>query len=142
VIFHTKYPKNFRASHPSINIILAYRLPWEFYMTCILIDLFSPEKYINKLTDCCGNFIVYHLNPDWSNCEFVLATRRPVFSLGVTCYFSRMTYFWSIVLFRCNDFIRSLYYFWTIPKTLIAQHCFCLRASTEITDQLVKWGMR
>jgi hypothetical protein len=28
-------------------------------MTCVLIDLFSPEKYINKLTDCCGNFIVY-----------------------------------------------------------------------------------
>ena len=43
-----------------------------------------------------------------------------------TCYFSGMTYFWSFVLFRCYDFIRSLYYFWTIPKTLIAQHYFCL----------------
>jgi hypothetical protein len=31
--------------------------------------------------------------------------------LGVTCYFSRMTYFWLFVLFRCYDFIRSLYYF-------------------------------
>ena len=38
--------------------------------------------------------------------------------------FPRMTYFWSIVLFRCNDFIRFLYYFWTIPKTLIAQHYY------------------
>ena len=36
---------------------------------------------------------------------------KTCFFLGVTCYFSRMTYFWSIVLFRCNDFIRSLYYF-------------------------------
>jgi hypothetical protein len=42
---------------------------------------------------------------------------KTCFSLGVTCYFSRMTYFWSFVLFRCYDFIRSLYYFWTIPKT-------------------------
>jgi hypothetical protein len=45
-------------------------------------------------------------------------------TLTLTCYFSRITYFWSIVLFRCNDFIRSLYYFWTIPKILIAQHYF------------------
>ena len=51
---------------------------------------------------------------------------KTCFFLGVTCYFSRMTYFWSFVLFRCYDFIRSLYYFWTIPKTLIAQHYFCL----------------
>jgi hypothetical protein len=51
---------------------------------------------------------------------------KTCFFLGVACYFSRMTYFWSFVLFRCNDFIRSLYYFWTIPKTLIAQHYFCL----------------
>jgi hypothetical protein len=42
---------------------------------------------------------------------------KTCFFLGVTYYFSRMTYFWSIVLFRCNDFIRSLYCFWTIPKT-------------------------
>ena len=67
----------------------------------------------------------YHLNPDWSNCEFILATQRPVFFLGVTCYFSRITYFWSIVLFRCNDFIQSLYYFWTILKALIT-HYFSL----------------
>ena len=51
---------------------------------------------------------------------------KTCFFLGVTCYFSRITYFWSFVLFRCYDFIRSLYYFWTIPKTLIAQHYFCL----------------
>ena len=51
---------------------------------------------------------------------------KTCFFLGVTCYFSRMTYFWSFVLFRCYDFIRSLYYFGTIPKTLIAQHYFCL----------------
>ena len=51
---------------------------------------------------------------------------KTCFFLGVTCYFSRMTYFWSFVLFRCYDFIRSLYYFLTIPKTLIAQHYFCL----------------
>jgi hypothetical protein len=51
---------------------------------------------------------------------------KTCFFLGVTCYFSRMTYFWSFVLFRCYDFIWSLYYFWTIPKTLIAQHYFCL----------------
>ena len=49
---------------------------------------------------------------------------KTCFFLGVTCYFSRITYFWPIVLFRCNDFIRSLYCFWTIPKTLIAQHFF------------------
>jgi hypothetical protein len=30
---------------------------------------------------------------------------KTCFFLGVTCYFSRMTYFWSIVLFRYNDFI-------------------------------------
>ena len=36
---------------------------------------------------------------------------KTCFFLGVTCYFSRMTYFWSFVLFRCYDFIRSLYYF-------------------------------
>ena len=36
---------------------------------------------------------------------------KTCFLLGVTCYFSRMTYFWSFVLFRCYDFIRSLYYF-------------------------------
>ena len=51
---------------------------------------------------------------------------KTCFFLGVTCYFSRMTYFWSFVLFKCYDFIRSLYYFLTIPKTLIAQHYFCL----------------
>ena len=61
----------------------------------------------------------YHLYPYWSNCEFILATHRPVFFFGVTCYFSRITYFWSIVLFRCNDFIQSLYYFRTILKALI-----------------------
>ena len=26
----------------------------------------------------------YHLSSDWSNCEFILATQRPVFFLGVT----------------------------------------------------------
>ena len=36
---------------------------------------------------------------------------KTCFFLGITCYFSRMTYFWSFVLFRCYDFIRSLYYF-------------------------------
>ena len=36
---------------------------------------------------------------------------KTCFFLGVTCYFSRITYFWSFVLFRCYDFIRSLYYF-------------------------------
>jgi hypothetical protein len=41
---------------------------------------------------------------------------KTCFFLGVTCYFSRMTYFWSIVLFRCNDiprldFINSNTYF-------------------------------
>ena len=51
---------------------------------------------------------------------------KTCFFLGATCYFSKITYFWLIALFRCNDFIRSLYYFWTIPKTLIAQHYFCL----------------
>ena len=51
---------------------------------------------------------------------------KTCFFFGVTCYCSRITYFWSIVLFKCNDFIRSLYYFWTIPKPLIAQHYFCL----------------
>jgi hypothetical protein len=45
---------------------------------------------------------------------------KTCFFLGATCYFFRITNFWSIVLFRCNDFIRSLYHFWTIPKTLIA----------------------
>ena len=49
---------------------------------------------------------------------------KTCFFLDVTCYFSRITYFWSIVLLRCNDFIRFLYYFWTIPKTLIAQHYY------------------
>ena len=34
---------------------------------------------------------------------------KTCFFLVVTCYFSRMTYFWSFVLFRCYDFIRSLY---------------------------------
>ena len=34
---------------------------------------------------------------------------KTCFFLGVTFYFSRMTYFWSIVLFRSNYFIRSLY---------------------------------
>jgi hypothetical protein len=51
---------------------------------------------------------------------------KTCFFLGVACYFSRMTYFWSIVLFRCNDFIRSLYYFWTIPKTLNSTILFLL----------------
>jgi hypothetical protein len=50
---------------------------------------------------------------------------KTCFFLGVTCYFSRITYFWSIVLFRCNDFIQSLYYFWTILKALIT-HFFSL----------------
>jgi hypothetical protein len=36
---------------------------------------------------------------------------KTCFFLGVACYFSKITYFWSIALFRCNDFIRSLYYF-------------------------------
>ena len=36
---------------------------------------------------------------------------KTCFFLGITCYFSRITYFWSFVLFRCYDFIRSLYYF-------------------------------
>jgi hypothetical protein len=36
---------------------------------------------------------------------------KTCFFLDVTCYFSRMTYFWSIALFRRNDFIRSLYCF-------------------------------
>jgi hypothetical protein len=64
----------------------------------------------------------YHLIPDWFNCEFILATQRPVFFLGITCYFSRITYFWSIVLFRCNDFIQSFYYCWTILKALITNN--------------------
>ena len=51
---------------------------------------------------------------------------KTCFFHGVTCYFSKITYFWSIALFRCNDFIRSLYYFLTIPKNLIAQHYFWL----------------
>jgi hypothetical protein len=34
---------------------------------------------------------------------------KTCFFLGVTCYFSRMTYFWSFVLFRCYDFIRFLH---------------------------------
>ena len=29
----------------------------------------------------------YHLNPDWSNCEFILATQRPVFSLVLPVIF-------------------------------------------------------
>jgi hypothetical protein len=33
---------------------------------------------------------------------------KTCFFLGVTCYFSRITYFWSIVLFRCNDFNMEL----------------------------------
>jgi hypothetical protein len=46
--------------------------------------------------------------------------------LGATCYFSRISYFWTIVLFRCNDFVWSLYYFLTIIKARITQHYFCL----------------
>ena len=41
--------------------------------------------------------------------EFILATRRPVLSLILRVIFSRITHFWSIVLFRCNDFIRSFF---------------------------------
>jgi hypothetical protein len=32
---------------------------------------------------------------------------KTCFFLGVTCHFSWITYFWSIVLFRCNDFMSS-----------------------------------
>jgi hypothetical protein len=32
---------------------------------------------------------------------------KTCFFLSVTCYFSRMTNFWSFVLFRCYNFIRS-----------------------------------
>jgi hypothetical protein len=32
---------------------------------------------------------------------------KTCFFLGVTCYFSRITYFWSIVLFRCNTIFAS-----------------------------------
>jgi hypothetical protein len=35
---------------------------------------------------------------------------KTCFFLGVACYFYRMTYFWSIVLFRCNDYIKFIYY--------------------------------
>jgi hypothetical protein len=31
-----------------------------------------------------------HLNPDWSNCEFILATRRPVFSLVLRVIFPEL----------------------------------------------------
>ena len=80
----------------------------------------------------------YHLNPDWSNCEFILAYTKTCFFLGVTCYFSRMTFFWSFVLFRCYDFIRSLYYFWTIPKTLIAQHYLLFDIYWNLKRKLAK----
>jgi hypothetical protein len=48
------------------------------------------------------------------------------FSLMLRAIFSKRTYCWSIALFRCNDFFRSLYYFLSIPKPLIAQHYSCL----------------
>ena len=65
---------------------------------------------------------------------------KTCFFLGVTCYFSRMTYFWSIVLFRCNDFIRSLYYFWTtcIPKTLNSTALFLLDIYWNLKRKLAK----
>ena len=51
--------------------------------------------------------------------EFILATRRPVFSLVLCVIFpelltSGQLYYSDI----CNDFIRSLYYFWNILKAL------------------------
>ena len=56
--------------------------------------------------------------------SIVLPSKSRLVQLRI--YTSYTTYFWSFVLFRCYDFTRSLYYFWTIPKTLIAQHYFCL----------------
>jgi hypothetical protein len=63
---------------------------------------------------------------------------KTCFFLGVTCYFPRMTYFWSFVLFRCYDFIRSLYYFWTIPKTLNSTTLFLLDIYWNLKRKLAK----
>jgi hypothetical protein len=63
---------------------------------------------------------------------------KTCFFLGVTCYFSRMTYFWSFVLFRCNDFIRSLFYFWTVPKTLNSTTYFLLDIYWNLKRKLAK----
>ena len=35
-------------------------------------------------------FNCYHLNPDCSNCEFILATRRPVFTLVLPVIFPEL----------------------------------------------------
>jgi hypothetical protein len=48
------------------------------------------------------------------------------FFLGVTCYFSRIPYFWSIVLFRCNDFIRSFILCLNYSKSSNSTTLFCL----------------
>ena len=51
---------------------------------------------------------------------------KTCFFLGVTCYFSRIPYFWSIVLFRCNDFIRSFILCLNYSKSSNSTTLFCL----------------
>jgi hypothetical protein len=60
--------------------------------------------------------------PDRSNCEFILATRIPVFSLVLRVMFlelltSGQLYYLDVMI------VFDLY---IIPKTLIAQHYCCL----------------
>ena len=92
---------------------------WPIY-ECVLIVLVRQSDNTTHIITQTYRFDSIHWNDTKKkktasanniNGEFILATQRPVFYLGVTCYFSRITYFWSIVLFRCNDFIQSLYYF-------------------------------
>jgi hypothetical protein len=42
------------------------------------------------ITEKCVYFDNDHLNPDWSNCEFILATRRPVVSLVLRVIFPEL----------------------------------------------------
>jgi hypothetical protein len=52
-------------------------------------------------------------------------------------YFSRMTYFWSFVLFRCYHFIRFLYYFLHAKHVFSNQFGWYLSFNCVITEKCV-----
>jgi hypothetical protein len=111
--------------------VFSNQFGWYLSFNCIITEkylYFDNDPYMEELQTNIKTVWLHHEPSKSRLVQLWIYTcyTKTCFFLGVsiTCYFSRITYFWSIVLFRCNDFIRSLYYFWTIPKTYYTNHTY------------------
>ena len=117
-----------------------YKKNTHFSVITQLKDKYQPN-WLEKTCFCMKAHQLFIILPSKSRLvqlRIYTSYTKTCFILGVTCYFSRMTYFWSFVLFRCNDFIWSLYYFWTIPKTLNSTALFLLDIYWNLKRKLAK----